>query len=295
MKAFVLAVVVALSVGRVAEAQNKLLADAPTVKLVEAGKDPKKPLRFTAKKGMKKSLTTTMTMSMTMQGGANPMPPQTIPPIQMVVDLKVTDVSADGDIRYEFVLKQPTVVAGKNDNKMVVDAMKETVKGMTGLTGHAVVTNRGFTREADVKMLANANPQTVQLVESLKQSMTSIAAPVPEEAVGVGAKWDTITTLSQNGMTFVQTATNHLTALKGTKATLAITIKQDAKPQKITTQGVTFDLEKYSGAGSGETQFDLAGLVPSSAKMGMKSEMAMSASGQKIGMKIDIQMTMKGK
>ena len=294
MKAIVLALLVGLSLGRVAVADSKVPADAPTVKLVSAGKDAKAPLRFTAKKGMKKALTTTMTRGIAMQMGANAAPTQKIPPIQMVVDLKVTDVTAEGDIRYEFVLRQPTVIA-KGADKMVVDAMKEAVKGMAGLNGYAVVTNRGFTKEADVAVPATANQQTRQLVESLKQSMTQIAAPVPEEAVGVGAKWDTSTTISQNGLTIVQTATNELTSLKGNKASLKITIKQSAKPQKITTNGVTVDLESYSGAGGGTTDLDLAGLVPSKAAMKMASDMKMSAGGQKIGMKLDVDMTMTGK
>lgn len=303
MKAFLLALVLGLGLGGTAHAEQIALpatakalpADAPTIKLVDAGKGAKKPLRFTAKPGMKRSLVTTMSMGMAMQMGGNAAPMQRIPPIQMVVDIKVTDVAANGDIRYEFVLQQPKVLAAKNTPPMVVDAMKEASKGMAGLTGYAVVTNRGFTREADIAVPATANQQTRQLVDSLKQSMTQIAAPVPEEAVGVGATWETSTKITQNGLSIVQSAMNKLTSLKGNKATLAITLTQNATPQKITTGGMTVDLESYAATGSGNTQLDLAALVPTSAKMKMNSDMKMSSGGQKIGMKLDLEMTMKGK
>ena len=50
----------------------------------------------------------------------------------------------------------------------VVDAMKTAVKGMTGLAGHAVVTNRGFTKEADIVVPPEANAQTQQFADAVR-------------------------------------------------------------------------------------------------------------------------------
>ena len=109
------------------------------------------------------------------------------------------------------------------------------------------------------------------------------------------AKWDTITKVSANGIEIQQTASNRLVSLKGNKATLNIVLAQTAKPQTFSANGITANLESYAADGTGETVFDLAGLIPSSATVGMKSALKMSAAGQKIGMKLSVDMTLKAK
>ncbi len=299
MKALVMALVACSFLSAVARAEQAVATaskgSAPTVTLVSAGTAPKRTLRFTPKKGLKKTLITTMTMGVEMKIGSSSPPAQTMPPIEMAFDLTVTDVAASGDIRYEFVLKRPRVVADKTTPKEVVEAMTGAVKTMTGLKGYAVISDRGFTKEADVEVPDEASPQTQQLVASLKQSMTQLTAPMPEEPVGVGAKWDTMTTIENSGFSLQQTATSELVALKGSKATLKVSVAQTAKPQKITASGMTADLEAYAASGAGTTQIDLVTLVPITAKMTLRSDLKMSAAGQKVGMKLALDMAMKSR
>lgn len=294
MRILALAVVFGLFLGGTAVA-DAVPANAPTVKLRDPGVAPRKALRFTAKKGMKRTLTMTMTMAMAMSMGANAMPPTNIPPIRMTVDMKVADVMASGDIKYTFELRRPRIVADKSTPKAMVDAMDEAVKSMTGLTGYAVVTSRGFTKEADVTVPPGATAQTRQLVDNLRQSMAQIAAPVPEEPVGRGAKWETIARMDQSGLALDQTATNEVVELKGDRVKLKISIAQSAKPQTIKSNGVSVDVTAYAATGSGETTLELAKLVPSQAEITMKSSMKMESMGQQMGMTLDVSMKMTGK
>jgi len=294
MKAFVLALLVALSIGGPALASPQP-PGAPTIKLLDAGKGAKKALRFTAKKGMKRSMTMTMEMALAMTLGAQAVPAQKLPAMRMTMDLVVTSVAANGDIRYEFVTRKPEVVADGATPPFVVEAMSKALAELEGMSGHAVVTNRGFSVEADVKVPEKASAQTQQMVDSIRQSLAQIAAPVPEEPVGVGATWETTTKLQQNGLVIEQTATNQLVALKGKTFTLKIEVAQTAQPQKFTANGMTADLESYSASGGGETTIGLANLVPTKATMGLHSAMRMTAVGQTIGMTLDIKMKMQGK
>src|SRR5262249_28156349 len=151
------------------------------IKLIDAGKDPKKPLRLTAKVGLKRSMVMTMKMAMAMTLDTTEIPMQKFPETRMTMDMKVTAVAPNGDIRYEFKIKKPEVIADKGANPAVVDAMKNALKGMEGLSGYAVVTSRGFTKEADIKVPAEMDPQMKQLMEGTKQSLHQIASPLPEE------------------------------------------------------------------------------------------------------------------
>jgi hypothetical protein len=295
MKHLVLATLLALSFGKLGVALADLPPGVPVVKVTDAGSGPKKQLRFTAKKGLSRSMVMTMKMGMAMSMGANSMPMTVLPTMKLTMDMKVTEVSAAGDIKYTFALKQPEVIAEKGMPAAMVDAMKNASKGMAGLTGYAVVTSRGFTKEADIKVPADADPQMKQLMDSIKQSLYQISAPLPEEAVGVGAKWDTIMQLTQNGMTLDQTATNELVDLKGDSGKLKLTLKQSAKPQKVTVNGMAVNVLSLNSNGTGETNLDFTRLVPSQASVTMHSDLKMEASGQKVGMQMDLTMGLSSK
>jgi uncharacterized protein DUF6263 len=295
MKHIVLATLVALSLSTVATAAPDAPAGSPVVKLVDAGKGAKKQLRFTAKKGLTRSMVMTMKMGMAMSMGANSMPRQDLPVMKLTMDMKVTDVTAGGDIRYTFSLKQPEVIADKGTPQAVIDAVKSASKGMAGLTGYAVVTSRGFTKEADINVPKDADPQMKQFMDSIKQSLYQISAPLPEEAVGVGAKWDTVMQLTQNGMTLDQTATNELVDLKGDTGKLKLTLKQSAKPQKIAVNGMDVNVLSLASNGTGETSLDFTRLVPSQATVTLHSDLKMEAGGQKIGMQMDLTMGLTSK
>jgi hypothetical protein len=265
--------------------------DGPVIKLLDAGSGEKRALRFTAEKGLKKTLGMTMGMTMSLDMGGQEMK-QKIPVLDMALDLEVTDVAKNGDIRYEFKMVEPKVVDDGTTPPAMVEAIRGAITGMAGLSGSALVTNRGFTKEADIKAPPNMNPQLSQFLDSFKQSVRQMSAPVPEEPVGVGAKWETTTTMNQNGMKLTQVAISELVSLEGNVMKLKITISQSAPKQKITTQGVTVDLDHYKGSGGGETTLDLSQVVPSSARIDLTSDMQMQAGGQTTMMALDVAMTM---
>lgn len=288
MKHLVLATLVAFSLlFSTAAASDAPLAGAPVVKLIDAGKGAKRQLRLTPKKGGTRTMVMTMKMAMKIAIGANSMPQQTLPTMKLTMNTKITDVSASGDIKYTFVVKQPDVIADKDASGMA-DQLKDKLKGIAGMSGYAVVTNRGFTKEADFNIPADADPQMKQIMDSFKQSLYQIAAPLPEEAVGVGAKWDTIMQMTYNGMTLDQTASTELVELTGDIGKLKLSITQSAKPQKITANGMQVDVLSLASTGNSETTIDLKQVTPSQAAITSHSDAKMDAGGTKVAMQIDL-------
>ena len=270
-----------------------LPANAPTLTLKNPGKGPRKPIRFTATKGMKRALTTLMEMKLGIEMGGRSSPAQKVPVIKMPMDLVVTHVEANGDIRYEFTLREPEIVPDKTTTAAMRQQLAAELKGLAGMTGHAVVTNRGFTREADVVVPKSATAQSKQFIDGIRQSMNQLCAPVPAEDVGVGATWETVSKLEQNGLTLVQTVTTRLQSFQNNSIKLKIDLVQTAKPQKITTNGVTVDLVSFASTGSGDTTMKLEGLIPTLAKVAMHSDIVMDAAGQKVRMILDLAMSTK--
>lgn len=268
-------------------------SSTPEIKVLDAGKAPKATLRFAPQKDAKQSIVMAMDMGMTMDlgGGARS---QQMPTTEMTMDVSITDIAANGDIRYRFELTKIDVLES-GGNAALVDAMKTALTGMTGLSGTAHVTNRGFTKDMTVNVPAGVNPQISQFLDSLKQSFSQLTAPLPEEAVGLGAKWDTSTRITQNGMTMTQVASNEIVALDGNVLTLAIKLSQTAPRQTIKKDGMTADLERYTGSGTGETTINLGQVVPTKAKISMKNDMDLKSAGQSLGIGINAVITMTAK
>jgi hypothetical protein len=289
MRALVFAILLNLVAARSAT------ADAPTVTVLDAGKGPQKQLRFTARKGLKKTCVIRLTMGMSMDLGNGSPVTQGMPTIEMTFDIKVTDVTADGDIAYDLVFKRPRVIATPGVSKAVVSAMSGVVKAFEGITGHSTMSNRGIVKDLELEIPDAVSPQVRQMMDSMKQSFSQLSAPMPEEAVGVGAKWETKTKLAMNGPVIDQTATTTIVALAGNKATLDVKLVQTGKPQKFTANGITADLVSYGATGGGKSVLDVGALLPTKAEMGMKSNMKLTAGGQNVGMAFTFDMTLTSK
>jgi hypothetical protein len=159
---------------------------------------------------------------------------------------------------------------------------------MQGMKGHAIVSSRGFTKEADLvippKMM---DPETKQFMEEIKQSPYQMSRPLPEEAVGVGAKWLTTTTVKQDGMILKQSITSELRSLSGDAAKVSCTIKQTC---------MAVDVKSFTSSGNGEMNLDLGRLIPSLATVHVTSRwIETMAQGQDMAMKLDMTVGMQGK
>jgi hypothetical protein len=136
----------------------------------------------------------------------------------------------------------------------------------------------------------------------MKESIGSMSSPFPDEAIGVGAKWEVKRPLKTQGMTIDQVASYELKSIKEDHAEVASTVSQSAANQKISNPAapqMKMDLVKMAGTATGNVTFDLAHFFPSSATIDSHSEtsmkMAMGGKAQEMSMKMDMNMRMEAK
>jgi len=269
-------------------------AAAGEVKLLDPGKEPRKELRLKSKVGQTDKMKMTMAMDMNIKVGAQNPPTQKLPPMIMNMGMKVTEVKPNGDIRYEFTLTSTDVTSSPGMDPKVVAAIKEALGKLNGLNGYAVVSNRGFNREAKINLPPGADANTKQVMQGMEQAMQQIGAPLPEEPVGVGAKWQYVTKLTQNGISLKQTAVYDLTKMDGERITCNVKVNQAAPKQKVAApQGITVDLLSMKSDGGGQSELELTKLTPVKSKMNLAStvDMAMPQNqvmNMKTNMVIDI-------
>jgi len=266
-------------------------AAAQVVKLIEAGAAPRRTVRLQPKAGDQQKLEMTMNMSMEMTMAGAQVPAVNIPAIKLPMDVRVETVSADGEINYKSTMGEANVGSASGDTPGVGEAMQSIFGGLKGLSASGVMSSRGVIKSVDVKVPADASPQLRQSLDQMKDSLSAMSAPFPEEPIGVGAKWEFKQVLKSQGMTIKQTSQYELLSLDGERAEVKLTILQSAASQKIASPmmpGMKMDLEKFEGAGMGKATYDLTRLLPIASEIASGSDikMGMNVGGQKQAMEM---------
>jgi hypothetical protein len=285
---------------RASQAASKTAAasSGQTVKLLSAGAEPRKVLRLHPKAGDKQSIQMTITAEIANQVGEAQIPPMKVPPITMTIETTVKDVTSEGDINYETVISDASAAEAPGTLPQIVEATKAQVAALKGKTGSGAISSQGITRKSEMKATsgADAADQMSQYLSDLSSVM------LPEEAVGVGAKWEVRKPIKSKGLTISETTSYQLVSAEGDRLTAKATIAQSAPKQKIDAPGmagVKVDLNKMTGTGSADFNFDLTQLLPSAGNMKSHSEMSMSGGmgGQKQNMimKVDTTITLEAK
>lgn len=275
---------------------------AVQIKLLEPGAEPRKVLRFHPKPGDKQSMLMTMKMGMGIKIGDAENPPMKLPVMKMGMDVTIKDVATNGDISYDIVMSDAGIVDDPEVIAQVAEAMKNALGSMKGVGGKGVLSSRGVNKGTDIKAPEGADPQVNQFVDQMKETMSRVASPLPEEPVGAGAKWEVKMPVKSQGMAFTQTATFELASLDGDRAAAKTTVTQTASNQKIANPmmpGSKVDLNKMTGNGTGEVTLDFAQILPPEASVEYHQNMTMSmtAGGQKqaIVMKLDLNLHIESK
>lgn len=270
------------------------------VKLLSAGAEPRKALRLHPKPGDKQTLTMTIKMGIAMKMGATENPPASMPPITMTMETTVKEVA--GDITYDMLLKNAAVRDDPGAQPQMAAAMKAVVGNMKEISATVTISDRGVKKDTQMNVAAGTDPQAAQVIDQVKQSFASISAPLPEEEVGPGARWELRTPLKSQGMNIDQTATYELVSLEGDVLTARSTVTQRAANQKIQSPampGMKIDMTQMNGQGSGTLTQDLGQVMPRNGKADYHADISMSmgtgAQKQTIGTKIDLNLQLEGK
>ena len=285
------------------ESKTPSAAKSP-VKLIDPGAEPRQVLRLHVKPGDKQMVIMTVKMTMDMDmgaaGGTNAPKAMDLPAMSMPMDVAVQSVAPNGDITYEAVFEEPGVANDTNAAPPVMQAMKMALGKIKGMTCTGVISSRGVSKGVDVKVPADADPQMRQSIEQIKQSMHNVGTPMPEEAVGAGAKWEIKMPVKSQGMSIDQTADYQLASAQGDKVSATFTLTQTAANQKIQNPSmgnVQMNLLQYTGNGTGNVTTDLSKLMALQANMKMQidmnSQITVGTKTQPLSMKMGMDMSLE--
>lgn len=260
MKLLALVVALVMVAGSVGAAH----ADEPTIKVLNLGKQgTRKELRFKPAKGAKRSIVLTTSGTRARGGKGKVGKAEATPGTKLTVDLEVTDVAASGDITSRITYRELETTKPKGVSAEEAAQQDGVLSQFKGVSVVAVTTSRGILKTSKVDE-STASAQAKAALEFVNGLSGQLSQPLPEEPVGVGAKWQQSTSATVGGLDATTTVVYQLTKLTDTRATIKLTMTVDGKG---TGQGSL----TTKTTGKGEIVLDFGYLAPASSKLDMKT------------------------
>ena len=268
------------------------------VKLLKAGGEPRKVLRLHPSPGDKQTLGMTVKIGVETRVGEAETPAMKLPLLKITLNATVREVSDKGDITYELVVGDTSVSEEAEGTPEIAEAMKTVFAGVRGMSATGTMSSRGLSKGIDFKVPAGSDPQTRQAMDQMKETFTQLVVPLPEEAVGPGARWEVRMPIKSQGMTIEQTATYEVVSLEGERLATKSAVVQHAANQKVQNPampGLKLDLTEMAGKGTAELTLDLAKLLPAKGASDFHSEtsLALNLGGQNQPMSVKMDLNVR--
>jgi hypothetical protein len=232
------------------------------VKLLNPGTGDRQVLRFKPAVGTRQLSVMSFEQAMVLSMLGKSLPSPDLPLINTTIEVIVTKVEENGDIHYQFSYPSMEVVPKPGTPSTLVEPIRAQLKQLKNIRGNFVMNNRGQLQAGNFELPKDLEPVVRQLFEQFSQSINQLSFPLPEEAVGIGATWQTTATLAINGMRLTQTGTYELVSRNNNIATLNIQVKQQAPPQVINSPTLPattkVQLKKLETQGRGRSTLDLS-------------------------------------
>lgn len=247
----------------------------PTVEVLDPGDEPRAPLRYALVAGT--SVTGTQSIDQYIrqvdQDGFGSS--TRVPTIDLGLELDVQEVQPDGTARVTFGFT--SVEATGNGSAASSDqarAIEIALADITDLTGETTTSSRGVVLDTSFDVPDDLPDLLRSIVEQYESQVASLTPPLPEEPLGVGARWRATTEAELNGIEFSQEFVYTIESVTGTQLELSVTAKQRAAPQEIDVpnapRGTEFRLLSYRAKGTGTTTIDLAAPLPTESEVKLR-------------------------
>ena len=148
-------------------------ADAPVIKLISAGGEPRRALRYKVPAASASRVNMSMGMSLTMDLAGMGAQTIDVPLVKFGMNIDVKEVAPNGDINFRFSFAD-AAMEGPN-------AAPGALEMLNGLAGVGIVSDRGVMRSLDFDAAAMTNPMLKQILSS--SGVDKLSAPLDRKSV----------------------------------------------------------------------------------------------------------------
>ena len=230
--------------------------DAPQVKLVDPGAEPRTALRVTAPVGSTTNSTMTMSIETSQRIGGHAMGSPVSGNASTGMQSTVTSIDADGNRRVEVHYSSPTV------------------PDLAGVRMTATMTPVGAFEDVSFEVPSTASAATQSLVSQLEGQASNLSVPYPEAPVGVGAHWVVTQHPKLNGIKVTQRIDYRLTERRGDQLVFDVSTQQTAPRARVRLPGIPSGAQvritRWLVKGRGTSAVDPAHVMPLDSNLSTK-------------------------
>lgn len=233
------------------------------VRLLEPGIGERTVLRWKPEAGIPVRVRMVMHMQMSMAFDGQKLPGAELPGFAFNIVVTADNPNELGHFPVRSVYEKVELVG--ETEPMIRDALLQALRPLEGAEMQFVIDDRGLLQSMDLRNFA---PQVLEMLggeRALRQMIESLADPMPEEAVGVGAKWEVKQIMRAPNAPVIESVVEYeLLSRDGDQLNLKITSTQTGKEQDfdVGVPGAQAKLNSASGSYHGTAFVRLSRLVP---------------------------------
>lgn len=249
------------------------------VRVIDPGAGPRQPLRLSPRPGEPITMRSVTSLEIAMGFGGRFLPKTAIPPMIMDMTVAVDAIDEDGTIRYAVELVSVGLGEEPDAPPEVGGSVLTDLEQLVGLTGQSTISATGRLLSSDFQLPAGAGEQTSAHLENMNRVLDGLASPLPEDPVGVGAQWESLSRVASGNLEVAQRVMTELVARDGDRLTLDVSVYQEPLSWTIEVPdmpGVDVAISRFDSRGSGRVELDLGELVPIASSSRLETEMQMT-------------------
>lgn len=235
--------------------------DDSGIRVLEKGQRPRSELRYKVAPGTTTTSTTTFRVA-TLASSGEKAALTVLPGLRLDIVSGPAEVTKDG-FKFNVDVVKSEAVVPKDFDKAMADQLEAGAAIVDEVGGWVEIDERG-------RMLAGElNPRTkragvpvrlLRMIVNTRETLTRVQ--LPEEKVGLGARWESRRQIKAYGFDLQQVDTYTLVDRAGDEIMLNVTVQQFAKPQTIEfpEEGIEISVESMSTHAEGQIILDLDAL-----------------------------------
>jgi hypothetical protein len=174
-------------------------------------------------------------------------------------------------------LSKITVEAREPAQDQIAAALRPQLGSLEGIGMNYFVDDKGRIRDVQVTLPESLPPAAGPMMSGMTQSIESMTSPLPDEPIGIGAKWEVLSRIVANGADLLQVSIMTMEKRDGKVLSLDAAVQQFAAKNAVNPPGMppgaSARLLSYKCQGGGKPVFDTTDVAPIGGSMSVNSAM----------------------
>jgi hypothetical protein len=234
---------------------------SPQIKVLDTGSEPRDELRLAPAVGASESLAMTMRFDFEVSGVRDAS--VKVPPIRATIAASISDLTPEGNFRVTFSYPSFDVLKRKGVTAAERRALERELSALGGLSGGMTMTSQGAVVDSSLDIPPDVDPTVAQTISQLRDQLGVFAVALPQDEVGVGARWRATSQLEAQGIKLRQISEYRMKKRNGTTLELDLGGTQTARRQSVDVPGGgTLEVKRFKTTFRGSTTLDLTRVFP---------------------------------